>query len=273
MPRTSLTSEEVTTYRKQGFVVVEDFLSPEELQQWRHAVDSAVGARSRAADLERKRRLVAGGTKSEDPSYYSTVFTQRLQLWTDSQHMREIMLDPEIGRMAAVLAGVEGIRIWHDQALIKEPWASPTGFHLDNPYWSYSNKAALSIWVALDDATQQNGAMIFCPGSHLATDCNRNSGIGQDLGELFSLYPEMKVAPVVVPMKAGTASFHNGMLAHGAGANMTPGRRRAMTCGYMPTGSTFNGQQNVLPSDYVATLAVGEYPGVPPAPASCLSVD
>lgn len=33
------------------------------------------------------------------------------------------MLDERIGKIAADLAGVDGIRIWHDQALIKKPWA------------------------------------------------------------------------------------------------------------------------------------------------------
>jgi ectoine hydroxylase-related dioxygenase (phytanoyl-CoA dioxygenase family) len=35
------------------------------------------------------------------------------------------------------------------------------------------------------------------------------------------------------------------LAAHGAGANMTRGQRRAMTCAYMPDGSTFNGVQNI----------------------------
>ena len=48
------------------------------------------------------------------------------------------------------------------------------------------------------------------------------------------------------------------MMAHGAGANMCPGRRPAITCGYMPDGASFNGSPSVLPSDYVATLAVGD---------------
>jgi len=52
--------------------------------------------------------------------------------------------------------------------------------------------------------------------------------------------------------------LHNGLTAHGAGANMTNGQRRAMTCAYMPDGSVFNGNPNVLPPDYLATLKVGD---------------
>jgi ectoine hydroxylase-related dioxygenase (phytanoyl-CoA dioxygenase family) len=59
-------------------------------------------------------------------------------------------------------------------------------------------------------------------------------------------------------MKAGSCSFHNALIAHGAGANMTPGLRRAMTCAYMPDGSTFNGQRNILRQDQVDRLQIGD---------------
>jgi ectoine hydroxylase-related dioxygenase (phytanoyl-CoA dioxygenase family) len=168
------------------------------------------------------------------------------------------MLDPALGKLAATLAGVEGIRIWHDQALIKEPWANPTGWHLDNPYWSFSSKQAISIWVALDDATLENGCLYFLPGTHLSARFD-NVGIGQNIGDLFKVYSEWAgLTAVSAPMKAGSCSFHNGLVAHGAGANMTPGRRRAMTCAYMPDGSTFNGKKNVLPDEYVARLKIGD---------------
>ena len=54
---------------------------------------------------------------------------------------------------------------------------------------------------------------------------------------IFEVYPNW-AQQIAVPatMKAGDCSFHSGLLAHAAGANMTPGRRRAMTCAYMPDG-------------------------------------
>ena len=59
-------------------------------------------------------------------------------------------------------------------------------------------------------------------------------------------------------MKAGSCSFHNGLIAHGAGANMTPGWRRAMTCGFMPDGCTFNGIQNILTDEQFASYEIGD---------------
>ena len=248
--KTDLTPDQISRYRQRGYVVIDGFLSDDELALWRRHVGDAVAAR--------EDRKLAGRDWRAGDSYYDKVFTQRINLWMDHEGVRGLMLDARIGRMAAELAGVDGIRIWHDQALIKEPWANPTGWHLDNPYWSFSSRHAISLWVALDDITRDNGCLYFLPGTH-RTATWANGPIGENIGALFEQYPEWaELEADAAPMKAGSCSFHNGLLAHGAGANMTPGRRRAMTCGYMPDGSTFNGQANVLPPEYVATLSEGD---------------
>jgi len=249
--KTRLSSKQIESYRENGFVVIKDFLTPEELATWRDAVDDAVKHRGR-------QRILKIEEKIDDDSYYNNVFVQRVNLWQDNEKMRHLMLDRRLGKMAAQLAGVDGIRIWHDQTLIKQPWANPTGWHLDNPYWSFHSRDALSIWVALDDATLENGCLYFLPGTHKLSRFD-NSGIGPNIGDLFKVYPEFaKLQSVAAPMKAGSCSFHNALLAHGAGANMTPGFRRAMTCAYMPDGSTFNGQRNILPAEQLAKLKVGD---------------
>ena len=110
---------------------------------------------------------------------------------------RQFLDSGEIATLkGSILEGIDGLRVWHDQAFIKEPFANPTTLHLDTPYWSFF--------------------------SHHA------------------------------------ASFHNGLTAHGAGVNMTTGRRIAMSCAYMPTGSHFNGQQNILPTGYFNSLKIGD---------------
>ena len=50
----------------------------------------------------------------------------------------------------------------------------------------------------------------------------------------------------------------NGLLAHAAGANMTPGWRRAMTCGFMPDGCTFNGKRNIPSTNQMERLKIGD---------------
>jgi phytanoyl-CoA hydroxylase len=247
---TTLTPSQIQTYRDNGFLVLHDFLSSEELQEWRAAVDEAVGARG---DLR-----IPGFDPVQRNDYYASVFKQRVNLWQTNERIKQLLLDERLGKLAAELEGVDGMRIWHDQALIKLPWANPTSWHLDNPYWSFSSRHSTSIWVALDDATLENGCLFFLPGTHQTARFEAPS-IGMDMGELFKVYPEWRtVRAVAAPMKAGACSFHNGLTAHAAHANMTPGLRRAMTCGYMPDGSTFNGKQNILRKEQVARLKVGD---------------
>ncbi len=186
------------------------------------------------------------------------MFTQALKLREVHEGMREIMDDPRLGKLAADLAGVQGIRIWHDQALIKPPFGNATAWHLDNPFWSFSSKDAISLWVALDDATLENGCLYYLPGTHKQATFEPTN-IGSNQRDLFKIYPQwLSIASVATPCPAGSAVLHNGLVAHGAGANMTNRPRRAMTCAYMPDGSTFNGVRNVLPEEYHFSLKVGE---------------
>lgn len=206
------------------------------------------------------KKLVAGGgaEMEEGDTFYDKVFTQRLNLWRISPVVKRYMLNPDLGRMLCELEDERGYRVWHDQTLIKEPFANATAWHLDNPYWSFYARTSISIWIALEDATLENGCMWFIPGSHRLARFE-NVGIGMNMADLFKVYPEMaNIDPVAVPMKAGDCSFHNGFTAHGASCNMTRRRRSAMTCGYMPVGSTFNGQCNILPADYFKSLTKGD---------------
>ena len=253
-----VTGDQIERYRKDGFLVIDNFLTASELAEWRSAVEEAI---------EERHGLKIPGTDiktgqddgiNPDTDYYANVFDQLINLWQTNSRVRKLMMNPELGKVASLLSGANGIRIWHDQTLFKRPWANPTALHLDVPYWSFSAPDAISIWVALDDATHNNGCLYFLPGTHKKTGYH-DIGITRNMKAIFTLYPELaSVEAVAAPMRAGSASFHNGLCIHGAGPNMTPRPRRAMTCAYMPDGATFNGQKNVLPDEYLNTLSIGD---------------
>ena len=253
----TVSPEQVRSYRENGFLVLPGFLNQEELEQWRVITEEAVEQRLQQAATDRSGKWLL--TNQNDPdAYYAQVFTQCVKLADTHKGMRDLMLDSRLGKLAAELAGVDGMRIWHDQALFKPPFGNPTGWHLDNPYWSFSSRNAISLWVALDDATTSNGCMYYVPGTHKSARFE-NSGIGQNIGDLFKVYPEWReLGTVACPCPAGSAVFHNGLTAHGAGANMTNRPRRAMTCAYMPDGEVFNGVKNVLPDEYFESLKPGD---------------
>jgi phytanoyl-CoA hydroxylase len=250
--RTQLTPQQIESYRENGYVTQENFLDAKEVETWRAALDEAVTGRGNT------KILGVDFVEDNKDTYYDKVFIQRVNLWQDNPQWAGLILDPRIGKMCCDLEGIDGIRVWHDQTLIKAPWANPTSWHIDNPYWSFSSKHSISIWVALDDATLENGCLFFLPGTHKLANYDA-VGIGADMGGLFKVYPEwVKFKSTAAPMKAGSCSFHNGLTAHGAHANMTPGYRRAMTCAFMPDGSIFNGKKNIIPKDRFEKLKLGD---------------
>ncbi len=250
---TQLTEQQISSYRDHGFLVVRQFLGAAELSALRSGIDQAVAQLGR-----RKLSHSTGDRWLAGESFYDHVFVQRINLWKINATVKKYMLAPELGEMLCALEGIDGIRLWHDQTLQKQPWANPTAWHSDNPKWSYYSAHAISIWIALDPATLQNGCMYYLPGSHKVNGFE-DTGIGVEMAEYFERFPQFSgVMPVAGEMAPGDAGFHNGLLAHAAGPNMTPDWRRAMTAGYMPDGSVFNGIQNVLSDAQVAALKVGD---------------
>ena len=255
--KTEVTPEQIDHHRREGWTVVEDFLSPGELRELSDAVEDSVarmGDDKLTGEGNERIRKNEGGR-----DYYDRVFLQRLNLWKIDATVRKYMLSPELGEMLCRLEGIDGIRVWHDQTLQKGPWGNPSSWHIDVPSWSFCSPHAISIWIALDDATIQNGCMYYIAGSHREAVYEKKGGFSPNVGAIFDQYPQWRGRePVAVTLKAGDAAFHNGLMAHAAGPNMTPRSRRAMTCAYMPDGATFNGIQNILSDEQIASLEIGD---------------
>ena len=246
-----ITDEQIAAFSRDGFLVLPDVLDAAELETWRAEVCEAVETRLRDGDGRHNQ------SDAVDP-FYKDVFVQALNLSRKHPGVRRLVYDPGLGRLAALLAQVAGVRFWHDQALIKAPYANQTTWHRDTPYWSVSTRKAINFWFALDDATLENGCLWYLPGTHLLGDFTHVE-IGSNMTDLFRAYPEWKsLRAHPTPCSAGSLVVHNAMTAHAAGANMTPNRRRAMTIAYFPDGETYNGRRDTLPGRYYDTLAEGD---------------
>src|SRR4051812_37269134 len=113
--KTKLTAAQIKSYRKNGFVAVPGFLSPKELNQWRKVTQAAVEDR-----LKTRPGWEGLNNQAKPDDFYAQVFVQCVKLADTWPAMRKLIFDPRIGEMAAKLAGVDGIRVWHDQALFKQ---------------------------------------------------------------------------------------------------------------------------------------------------------
>ena len=107
---THLSGAEVDLYRKNGFLLVSDFLTRSELECWRDAVHESV---------DEHIRQKAPNNQRED-GYYKHVFIQCVNIWKTNEKIKKIATDPRLGKLATDLAGTSGVHLYHDHALIKE---------------------------------------------------------------------------------------------------------------------------------------------------------
>src|SRR5947207_4052478 len=114
-----LSEEQIQSYQENGFIIIENFLSTEELDHWRKSVNAAVEERAGIKIPGRNIKTGDADGINEDSDYFAKVFDQLLNLWQTNETVKGMMIDQWIGKMAAQLSGADGIRVWHDQALIK----------------------------------------------------------------------------------------------------------------------------------------------------------
>jgi ectoine hydroxylase-related dioxygenase (phytanoyl-CoA dioxygenase family) len=218
----------VEDFRRDGFVVVPHLLTAGELARYRPAVDAAVARRSR----NDARRL-------EEKSRYEQSFVQCQNLWEDCPDVRPLTFHPLVAEAAARLLGVDAVRLWHDQALYKEPGGRETDPHQDQPYWPIVETDTVTAWIPFDGSTLANGAMGYLPGSHrLGLREFVNIFTGSEEADPLARRELEGLEPVWVEVPAGSVAFHHGLTFHLAKPNTTGSVRRVHTVIYFADGST-----------------------------------
>lgn len=239
----TISEDKITFYRHNGFVQIDNVLTNDELNELRGALEEVL---TKPAQQSKQ--------TSESKDLYYRVLNQRVNTWRDHGVMARYAFHARFAELAKVLSGVQGVRFFHDHALLKMPGDSkPTPWHQDLPYWPMKLEdgpvwgGPLSIWIALDDVDENNGCMMFVPTSHTI---GKLTGI--DLvqpQDLFAYAKDTDVTtkqPVIVRMKAGSCTFHNGLTFHYAHANVTDKPRRVLAIIYMPDGTIFTGAKHAV---------------------------
>src|SRR5262245_35699827 len=217
----------VERFRRDGFVVVPDLLTGDELSRYDEAVTAAVRSRT-ASDT----RTLAAKNR------YQRAFIQCMNLWEDCLDVRPLTFHPRLGQAAAELLGVHAIRVWHDQALYKQAGGRPTDAHQDHPYWPIKETASVTAWIPFAGSTLESGAVGYVPGSHLV---GMRKFVNIFFGEPEDILTEPDIAgvePVFVEVPRGSVAFHHGLTVHLAKPNTTDRDRAVHTMIFFPDGST-----------------------------------
>lgn len=209
-----LAAEQVELYRENGFIHLHEVFPPALLEHYRTPIREMV------------ERLTTGVVPLEKRSTYGKAFLQVMNLWTRNEQIRKFVFGKRLARIATDLMGCRGVRIYHDQALYKEPRGGFTPWHADQYYWPVSNDNTVTAWVPLQDTPLAMGPLAFCPKSHLF-----QSGRDLEISDQSEITLKEKLGSALVeqPFTLGDVSFHSGWTFHRAGANQTNHPREVMT--------------------------------------------
>ena len=217
------------SFNEDGFVVVRDLFDSSEIKFYREVIKDAIKERKHFDERVLK-----------DRSDYEQSFTQCQNLWEDYIDIRKLTFDQRVCKIASKLLDTEAIRLWHDQALVKESGGRETDPHHDQPYWPIKETKTITAWIPLCDIDETNGQLGFYSGSHKIKDkkfINIFSGKVDENNflETANVSPDQISYQV---MKEGDVSFHHGLTFHRAKSNISNYDRIVHTAIFFADGCT-----------------------------------
>ncbi len=177
-------------------------------------------------------------------SYFDELLAQVMQQGGDSYsissaHLKygpvhDILTNPRIVAYVADLLG-ENVIAWGSHFFCKMPHdGKAVGWHQDASYWPLSPSKAVTVWLAIDDADEENACMKFVAGSHhmghltyRPSNPDEHNVLNQSIDN-----PEAYGHIVLDELRAGQVSLHSDLLLHGSEANNSARRRCGLTLRY-----------------------------------------
>jgi phytanoyl-CoA hydroxylase len=220
-------SDVAATYEREGYVVFRDVIDPALVAEASaHVVWLEAESGLRGEDLGTE--LVA-----DDPFWLRLVGDDRLL------DIAEQFVGPDIALFAS-------------HYISKPPRSGrPVLWHQDGAYWPLEPMAVVSLWLAIDHSTPDNGCMRVIPGTHRSElhalrerdDVDNVLGSESDTEVDESLAVDLVLAP-------GDVEVHHPGIMHASNANLSPHRRCGLTIRYIPT-STRIVCEGVWPSAFL----------------------
>jgi phytanoyl-CoA hydroxylase len=240
--------EQIAQFHADGYLAFMDVLSAAEVEQAKGALSEIVhtlahnknahiqGSFWQLPDSNLGVQFEPGYAPSNTADAELELKVRKLMWFCDYQPHLEYLstAHSRVRGVVQSLLGPEPI-LFQDMALVKPPFiGSEKPWHQDDAYFSVTPlDAVLGVWIALDDATVENGCMHAVRGGH--RDGPRRHFHGRDCEIIEDRIDATRVVPI--PLPAGGAMFFSGLLPHQTPPNASPQRRRALQFHYRTASS------------------------------------
>lgn len=215
----AVSPEQVQFFQENGYIKLKHVLDKETLTHYGKLITDAVF------------RLNTLVKPMEERTTYERAFLQVMNLWQESEAIQSFVFSQKLARIASDLLKVEGVRLYHDQALYKEPSGGITPWHADQFYWPLSSDKTVTVWIPLQETPLEMGPLAFAPKSQ-KLQSGRDMAISDESEkQLAATLQEFLLEESMYEL--GEVSFHAGWTYHRAGVNQSDAARKVMTMIYM----------------------------------------
>lgn len=213
--------KKIDEYERLGHTIVRNICTKAELDAYFPHIAGAL-------DKYKKEKLAL-----KDRDTYHKAFIQVGNLWVRDEFVKRFVLARRFAKIAAELMQVDGVRIYHDQALFKEPGGGHTPWHQDQFYWPIESDKCITMWMPFDHAPIEKGSMAFASGLHKQGPLV-HLPISDESSKWFSDYMKDNDIPLATyELNPGDATWHSGWAPHKAPGNSTDQMRPVMTIIYV----------------------------------------
>ena len=233
-----LTQEQLDSYHRDGYVVVEGLVEADALEGLRTRLrEYTHGDRSQEKiQVQIEPRIQRGELHVDTPGDGIRKIDGLVEA---DDRFQTLGTHPNIIHILEQIIGPD-IKMFRNAVLLKPPEVgSAKGMHQDSPYWPIAPMDLCSCWFAFDDATVENGCMVVIPGSH-TWGPQPHIHVTDDyvVDPAYYNAADMHLAPV----KAGGGLFFHSLLLHYTAPNRSDHWRRAIALSYMSSRSTYTGE-------------------------------
>ena len=234
----TLTQQDIASYHERGYLIPRFTLSKERVDRLRTTLDRLLHDNPGVRPEKLVSAHVVGKGGHANPEGIK-----------GSKDFLDLAMAPDILDMVAQLIGPD-IILWGCHVFCKPAGdGQETPWHQDGHYWPIRPLANVTVWVALDASTRENGCLRVIPGSHKAKIIHAHLKEDRDDVVLSQRTDDSAFDPaqaVDLELQPGQMSMHEVYTIHGAQVNLSSQRRAGVALRYMPGSSVF--ERNLRPA-------------------------
>jgi ectoine hydroxylase-related dioxygenase (phytanoyl-CoA dioxygenase family) len=210
-------------YQQEGWFVLERVLTDEQLALLRGGAKFAIDKADAEMDAAGVDRL---GINARGKRYFSAM------TYRDRPELRAFLFSDTMAAICRATLGSEAYLFWEQYVIKGADPDTSFAWHQDSGYVHEDHTPYLTCWIALDDVTEENGAVYLLPYSRSGIRSYVKHVRDPEVNDQVCYFGSDPGVPLVVP--AGSIACFSSVVIHRSGPNRTDQLRRAYLAQYSP---------------------------------------